>query len=188
MLSRTGIRDIHHTSARTYTHSQQKSPTNPRHSRSPTTPAPGTTSKPHPHPQAHAAPLSTGTTTNITSLDANTSYTYKAYSDSGPAQPRSHPRQFTTLAEPTLTASNITHQPQATLTITNHTGTWYYKQTIPTPTGNMQHRYIPEPPSTSPALTQTHLTPTKPTPTLDLHHRNSIRNNSTHSTRTSLVL
>ena len=76
-------------------------------------------------------PVSASTQT-LTGLTGATTYTYKAYSDStcttgnllatAPA--------FTTLLL-TLTADDVTVN-SATLRITNHTGSWYLKQTAPT--------------------------------------------------------
>ena len=81
-------------------------------------------------PAGRCTAVSTGTTVDLTGLDADTSYTYKAYSDSGCTNELVS-ETFSTPAAPTLEASDITHQ-SATLTIANHVGTWYYKKTSPT--------------------------------------------------------
>ena len=83
-----------------------------------------------PTPSGACTVVSTGTTVALTGLDANTSYTYKAYSDSG----CTNELASETFSTPALEASDITHQ-SATLTIVNRTGTWYYKKTTPTPAG-----------------------------------------------------
>ena len=67
---------------------------------------------------------------DITNLAADTSYTYKAYSDSGCTKELTTDAtdaHFTTPA-PTLTASDVTST-SATLTLANHTGGWYYNYT-----------------------------------------------------------
>ena len=68
-----------------------------------------------------------GTTHDLSTLTANTSYTYKAYRDAGCATEIAS-ATFSTLS---LTAGSITDT-TATLTIGNHTGNWYVKQTAPT--------------------------------------------------------
>ena len=68
----------------------------------------------------------TGTTHDLSALTANTSYTYKAYRDNGCATEIAS-ATFTTLS---LTAGSVTTT-TATLTIANHTGNWYVKQTAP---------------------------------------------------------
>ena len=70
-----------------------------------------------------------GTTKALTGLDAGTSYTYSAYSDSTctTGNKLATATAFTTLS-PTLTASGV-GATTATLTIANHTGNWYYKHT-----------------------------------------------------------
>ena len=62
----------------------------------------------------------------LSSLTAGTAYTYRAYRDSGCATEIAS-ATFTTLS---LTADDVTTT--ATLTIANHTGNWYVKQTAPT--------------------------------------------------------
>ena len=69
----------------------------------------------------------TGTTASLTTLTADTAYTYAAYSDSTCTTLLATAASFTTLD---LTASAIT-QTTATLTIANHTTAWWYKQTSP---------------------------------------------------------
>ena len=73
----------------------------------------------------------TGGSTNVTGLTANRSYTFKAYSASNCASSAElDDVSFTTLAAPTLTATNITHE-SATLNIANHSGNWWYQRTTP---------------------------------------------------------
>ena len=67
-------------------------------------------------------------THDITSLNAGTSYTFKAYSDSGCSTVLATV-SFTTLA--TLESSNETAT-TATIEIKDHTGNWYLKRTTPT--------------------------------------------------------
>ena len=76
-----------------------------------------------PHTACQSA-VSTSST-NLTGLSANTSYTYEAFSDSTctTANKLATAAAFTTLVG--LTASNV-GQTTATLTIAGHTGDWYY--------------------------------------------------------------
>ena len=67
-----------------------------------------------------------GTTHTLTTLSAGTAYTFKAYSDSG-CTTELATATFTTLAS--LTASNI-GATTATLTITGHSGQWWYKGNV----------------------------------------------------------
>ncbi len=73
----------------------------------------------------------TGTTKTLTGLTAGTTYTYKAYSDStcAAANLLATASAFTTL-EITLTAGSVTTN-SATLTLANHSGSWYAKKTAP---------------------------------------------------------
>ena len=73
--------------------------------------------------------VSAGTTT-ATGLTANTSYTFKAYSDSGCTTELATAAATSTLALTELTASDATDT-SLKLTIANHSGDWYYKYTIP---------------------------------------------------------
>ena len=75
--------------------------------------------------------VQTGTTVNLTSLMASTSYTYKAYSDSNCTTELASETFSTTAPVPVLTAGSITAA-TATLTLANHAGNWHYKQTAPT--------------------------------------------------------
>ena len=72
--------------------------------------------------------VASGTTTvTLSSLDAGTSYTYKAYNNSGcNAADEIASETFTTPVS--LTVSNITST-RATITIAGHTGAWWYKST-----------------------------------------------------------
>ena len=80
--------------------------------------------------------VSAGTATAIaTGLTPNTSYTFKAYSDSGCTTELATAAAASTLALPELTASDATDT-SLKLTIANHSGDWYYKYTSPTPAGN----------------------------------------------------
>ena len=75
----------------------------------------------------------TGTYThNLTNLNASTTYTYTAYSDSL-CSTTIDSTALTTRTAPALTASDVTHN-TATLTLTGHTGNWWIKQTAPTST------------------------------------------------------
>ena len=72
----------------------------------------------------------TGTTHNLSTLTAGTTYTYKAYSDSNCTTANElATATFTTPAS--LTASSVTST-TATLTIAGHSGDWYLKRTSPT--------------------------------------------------------
>ena len=73
--------------------------------------------------------ISSGSSHNLSTLTASTAYTYEAYSDSG-CTAKIASETFTTLAS-SLSASSI-GPTSATLTIGNHTGNWYVKQTTPT--------------------------------------------------------
>ena len=73
--------------------------------------------------------IASGTTTaSLTSLDPGTTYTFTAYSDNNCTVAIVTAADFTTLSN--LAASSITAT-TATLTVANHTGNWYYKQTSP---------------------------------------------------------
>ena len=73
--------------------------------------------------------IASGTTTaSLTSLDPGTTYTFTAYSDNNCTVAIVTAADFTTLSN--LAASSITAT-SATLTVSNHTGNWYYKQTSP---------------------------------------------------------
>ena len=91
----------------------------------------------------------TGTAANLTGLTRNTTYTFKAYSDSNCATEIATASNFTT-TNPTLTASSVTHN-SATLTLSGWTvgtgtgkdGNWYYKEEAgsslqPIPCSSMQ--------------------------------------------------
>ena len=67
-----------------------------------------------------------GTTHALSTLTAGTTYTYKAYSDSG----CSSELASATFTTPALTASG-TGGDKATLTLSGHAGSWYVKQTAP---------------------------------------------------------
>ena len=71
---------------------------------------------------------------NLTSLDASTTYTYTAYSNSG-CSTSINDVTFTTTATPPLTATNIAHN-SATLTLINYSGNWWLKRTSPDPNNN----------------------------------------------------
>ncbi len=71
-----------------------------------------------------------GTTYNQGSLTAGTSYTYDAYSDST-CSTKIASVSFTTLAS-SLSAPWVNGPTSTTLTIADHTGNWYVKQTSPT--------------------------------------------------------
>ena len=72
--------------------------------------------------------ISSGSSHNLSTLTASTAYTYEAYSDSG-CTAKIASETFTTLAS-SFSASSI-GPTSATLTIGNHTGNWYVKQTTP---------------------------------------------------------
>ncbi len=63
---------------------------------------------------------------DLTGLSSGTSYTYSAYSDSGCATLLTTAKAFTTAVVKALTVSGITAT-GATLTLTGHVGSWYYK-------------------------------------------------------------
>ena len=67
---------------------------------------------------------------DLTTLTAGTTYAYKAYSASGCASADEIASATFTTDPVTLTASNITTT-TATLTIANHSGSWYVKKTAP---------------------------------------------------------
>ncbi len=74
----------------------------------------------------------------LSNLTASTNYTYKAYNASSCADANEIAEQSfsTSAAAPELAASNV-KETTATLTISNHTGDWYYKYTVPaTPAGS----------------------------------------------------
>ena len=80
--------------------------------------------------------LQSGNTVKLTGLQPQTSYRVIAYAEqysdcAGLATPTLATANFTTPHQPALTASAVTHN-SATLTITHHTGDWYYKYTTPT--------------------------------------------------------
>ena len=76
--------------------------------------------------------VSAGTATaTATGLTPNTSYTFKAYSNSGCTTELATAAATSTLALPELTASDATDN-SLKLTIANHSGDWYYKYTSPT--------------------------------------------------------
>ena len=87
--------------------------------------------------QANAAPDNacqgpvSATTKDLAGLTGGTAYVYTAYTDSACANAIAA-AAFTT---PGLTASSVTTS-SATLTISEHTGTWYVKKTAPAPAGN----------------------------------------------------
>ena len=71
----------------------------------------------------------TNASVDVDHLAASTSYTFKAYDKSGcDSGGEIASKTFTTLASPTLTSSGVTAT-GATLTIANHSGSWYYKAT-----------------------------------------------------------
>ena len=76
-----------------------------------------------------------GTTATVNALNANTSYTFTAYSDAN-CQTELASATFTTATaaggsgQPALTHSNVGHS-SATLTLSNHSGDWWHKQTSP---------------------------------------------------------
>ena len=72
-----------------------------------------------------------GATAIATGLASNTTYTFKAYSDSGCSTELATAAATSTLAAATLSAADMTHN-AATLTIANYSGSWYYKYTSPT--------------------------------------------------------
>ncbi len=75
-------------------------------------------------------PVSTSSET-LTGLTAGTTYIYKAYSDSACSTAKEIASEtFTTTLPPTLTASAATTT-TATLTLANHTGNWWLKETAP---------------------------------------------------------
>ena len=69
-----------------------------------------------------------GATAIATGLNSNTSYTFKAYSDSSCSTVLATAAATSTLAAATLSATGMTHN-SATLTIANYSGSWYYKYT-----------------------------------------------------------
>ena len=69
-----------------------------------------------------------GTTVTVSSLDSNTSYTFKAYSDIGCSTELATAAAASTLVE--LTASDATPT-SVKLTIPNYSENWYYKYTTP---------------------------------------------------------
>ena len=72
-----------------------------------------------------------GSTAVASGLQSSTSYTFKAYSDSGCNTVLAAAAATSTLAPAvTLTATDATAT-SLKLTITNHSGNWYYKHTIP---------------------------------------------------------
>ena len=90
------------------------------------------------------ARTSTQTTADLTGLTGGTAYTYKAYSNSTcttELTSATTDAEFTTLD---LVASSVTHN-SATLTISNHTGGWWYKKTSPTPAGACTARTSSQP-------------------------------------------
>ena len=80
--------------------------------------------------QCTNVPKEDGRTVTVNDLNSGTSYTYKAYKNSGCSDELATASAFTTLT-PTLTATSVTHN-RATLTIANHSGNWHYKYTSPT--------------------------------------------------------
>ena len=73
----------------------------------------------------------TGTTAVASGLQSSTSYTFKAYSDSGCTTVLATTAATSTLAPAvTLTATDATAT-SLKLTIANHSGSWYYKYTTP---------------------------------------------------------
>ena len=70
-------------------------------------------------------------TASLVDLTASTAYTYTAYDESGcSAADKIDSVSFTAAAPRTLTATDVTHA-SATLTIANHSGDWYHRQTQP---------------------------------------------------------
>ena len=67
-----------------------------------------------------------GATAIATGLASNTSYTFKAYSDSSCSMALATAAATSTLVAATLSATGMTHD-SATLTIANYSGSWYYK-------------------------------------------------------------
>ena len=91
--------------------------------------------KTSPTPAGTCTKVDAGTSAaSLSSLTANAAHTFKAYSASTCANAAELASEtFTTSAAPAtpmLGASAIT-QTKATLTISNHTGAWYYRQTVP---------------------------------------------------------
>ena len=74
----------------------------------------------------------TGTTAGVTSLTESTTYTFRAYSDSGCATVIATAASFTTPGK-SLTWSNLAAT-KVTLTIAGHTGNWYYRSNRVQPT------------------------------------------------------
>ena len=72
----------------------------------------------------------TGTSVELTGLSASTSYSFTAYSDSGCTTELATATLSTPAPGVALTTSNATAT-SLKLTIANHSGSWYYKHTIP---------------------------------------------------------
>ncbi len=81
------------------------------------------------------ARTSTQTTATLSGLTANTSYTYKAYSDSNCATEITSATTDADFKTLDLTATSVTSS-GAKLTIVNHTGSWWYQRTAPPPRGS----------------------------------------------------
>ena len=74
--------------------------------------------------------ITSGTTFEHSNLTAGTTYRYQVTHYSG-GTTRSNIASATVPAAPSLTAGSVTDT-TATLTLANHSGNWYYKQTAPT--------------------------------------------------------
>ena len=86
--------------------------------------------KTSPTPAGTCSAAGNGSTHALADLSANSTYTFAAYGDSG-CNGAVASATFTTSVPASLTVSAIT-KTGATLTIANHTGNWYLKQTAPT--------------------------------------------------------
>ena len=72
-----------------------------------------------------------GTTTIVSSLSSNTSYTFKAYSDSNCATELATATTVSTPAPAVILTPSDATTTSLKLTIANHLGSWYYKYTTP---------------------------------------------------------
>ena len=69
-------------------------------------------------------------TTSLSSLDSNTNYAYKAYSDSACTSELASESFLTKPGKPELTASSV-EATSATLNLSNWTQAWWHKRTVP---------------------------------------------------------
>ena len=82
------------------------------------------------HPYGTCSTEVTGTSVALTGLSASTSYTFKAYSDSGCTTELATATVSTPAPAITLTPSDATTT-RLKLTIANYSGNWYYRYTTP---------------------------------------------------------